>query len=238
MMTGSKQYTYYRIQYAVKYPSKILTGSHMAHQIERNLLTHFSLLSLIHIRPHLHTHHYQQLYTWHLTTHRAYVPIYTGTPVYEDHFLKTLTYLHSQKSQCTKNKIFFQFTNTEEAKLHNASILKGYNYDIAGAIAAQPNTQISFGSEFLPVTELKPLLSDHPHWHALKLILLDGATSPLQPVSQEHRSMDIHYHHDRGNHKSAISIRICWTKQLQKILQNASLCLYLLTYYTSYQMHL
>lgn len=134
MMTGSKQYTYYRIQYAVKYPSKILTGSRMAHQIERNLLTHFSLLSLIHIRPHLHTHHYQQLYT-HLTTHRAYVPIYTGTPVYEDHFFKTLTTCTVKNHSAQKLKF-----SSEEAKLHNASILKGYNYDIARAIAAQPNT--------------------------------------------------------------------------------------------------
>ncbi len=61
----------------------------------------------------------------------------------------------------------------------------------------------SFGSEFRDPIDLEPLLSLHPNWIALKEILLNGATFPLKPISREDRSLDLTFHLERGNHKSA-----------------------------------
>jgi hypothetical protein len=133
-----------------------------------------------------------------------YVLICPRTSVSGDHFLTTLTHLQAQKSHYQSNRLLFNFKNMEEAKIHNATILKVYDYDIARAIATQHNTQISFGFEFFPVNELEPLLTDHPRWCTLKQILLHGATFPLWAISQKHRTMDLHCHHSQGNHKSMI----------------------------------
>jgi hypothetical protein len=61
-----------------------------------------------------------------------------------------------------------------------------------------------FGSEFRKPSELKPILSSHPHWSELNKILNKGATFPLQPISQEQHIMDLDFHRERGNHKSAM----------------------------------
>jgi hypothetical protein len=60
-----------------------------------------------------------------------------------------------------------------------------------------------FGSEFRHPSDLECLLSNHPHWNKLKIILSRGATFPLLPISQDQRDIDLKFHRDRGNHKSA-----------------------------------
>jgi hypothetical protein len=68
---------------------------------------------------------------------------------------------------------------------------------------SQKGSQISFGSEFRSPSDLEELLSDHPFWKRLKDILLNGATFPLRPISNELREKDLLFHQERGNHKSA-----------------------------------
>ena len=63
---------------------------------------------------------------------------------------------------------------------------------------------VSFGSEFRDPLDLESLLSQHPNWTALKEILLNGVSFPLQPISNEARKLDLEYHAARGNHKSAL----------------------------------
>jgi hypothetical protein len=82
--------------------------------------------------------------------------------------------------------------------------LENYNYDVDKAILAQENSQVSYGSEFRNPTILEELLEHHPNWNKLKTILLKGATFPLQHISPKDRKQDLHYHKERGNHKSAI----------------------------------
>lgn len=79
----------------------------------------------------------------------------------------------------TKNKQRFLFFNTEEAKSHNAKILRSFDFNISRAIKAQPNTLLSFGSEFRQPDELEPLLAKHPLWADFKQTLLHGASFPL-----------------------------------------------------------
>jgi hypothetical protein len=69
---------------------------------------------------------------------------------------------------------------------------------------SHPRSQVSFGSEFRPTSDLKELLSGHPYWNTLQEILDNGATFPLRPISKDLREKDIIFHRDRGNHKSAL----------------------------------
>lgn len=97
----------------------------------------------------------------------------------------------------------FIFENSRDAALHNAIVLENFNYNLHDAILAQPNSQVSYGSEFRDPSILEELLQHHPHWEKLKNILLHGATFPLRSISPMDRSQDLLYHQDRGNHKSA-----------------------------------
>jgi hypothetical protein len=45
-------------------------------------------------------------------------------------------------------------------------------------------------------------LRDHPLWQRLKDILDNGASFPLDPITNEEQSIDLAFHRDRGNHKS------------------------------------
>ena len=101
-----------------------------------------------------------------------------------------------------KSKFVFQYS--EEAKRQNTEILRQYNFDISLAIRDQPNSMVSFGSEFRDPKDLEPLLHQHPNWSALKEILLHRVSFPLQEISTEDRKLDLNFHAKRGNHKSAI----------------------------------
>lgn len=64
----------------------------------------------------------------------------------------------------TSQNLLFAFKNTAKAAEHNATVLRNYNYDINAAIMAQPNSQVSYGSEFKDPQLLHQLLQGHPYW--------------------------------------------------------------------------
>lgn len=99
--------------------------------------------------------------------------------------------------------LLFQFQYTPSAALHNAKILEHFDFDISSAIAAQSNTQISFGSEFRSGEILQPLLKFHPHWPHLSRIQTSGTSFPLLPISGTDKKDDINFPFQRGNHASA-----------------------------------
>jgi hypothetical protein len=88
-----------------------------------------------------------------------------------------------------QQNLLFQFKNTQDAALHNDLILKHFNYNLHGAIIAQQNSQVMYGSEFKHPNHLEELLSDHPNWEKLKQILLRGRDIPF--VSHLHRRKEI-----------------------------------------------
>jgi hypothetical protein len=91
-----------------------------------------------------------------------------------------------------------------EAASHNAAILQQFNHDLNKAISAQPNSQVSYGSEFKSPEQLQELLQDHPHWPNLRNLLTFGATFPLSPISDVDRKIDLEFHLQRGNHQSVL----------------------------------
>jgi hypothetical protein len=115
--------------------------------------------------------------------------------------------LHSGQQKLLDCKPLFIFERSTQAAMHNAAILKRFNFDLKAAILAQSPSQVSFGSEFRDSCQLQELLQDHPFWKKLKDILDNGATFPLNPIDDASRKSDLEFHADQGNHKSTIKFK-------------------------------
>ena len=61
-------------------------------------------------------------------------------------------------------------------------LIRPYSGDLRAALAAQPFSTISPGSEFRPAHILAPLLSRHPLWSAFSERITDGAEFPLRDI--------------------------------------------------------
>ncbi len=89
--------------------------------------------------------------------------------------------------------LLFKSKGTTEACLHNAMVLRNFNFDLSKAILAQNKSQVMFGSEFKDPSLLEELQ-----------ILSSGAEFSLEPLSNDDRIQDLEYHLNRSNHKSAL----------------------------------
>ena len=72
-----------------------------------------------------------------------------------------------QRSLPPPSSTHFRFEMSNEAAIHNDAILKSHNFDITRATAANPNSHISYGSEFQTVEVLEP---PHPIIHLWKAV--------------------------------------------------------------------
>jgi hypothetical protein len=97
----------------------------------------------------------------------------------------------------------FRFEWTDAAAAHNLRVLRRFNLDLAAAIAAQPFSAVTPGSEFRPAAQLAPFLSRHPLWPRFQERITLGAQFPLQPIDDGDRLTDLTATLSRGNHKSA-----------------------------------
>ena len=97
----------------------------------------------------------------------------------------------------------FHFDWTPAAAAHNLAVLRRYKGDLRVALASQPFSTISPGSEFRPAHLLAPLLSCHPLWSAFANRITDGAEFPLRDIPDAERLADVAASLARGNHKSA-----------------------------------
>jgi hypothetical protein len=97
----------------------------------------------------------------------------------------------------------FLFKLNAEAAEYNARVLEFNNFDLKQVIIQQHPSQISFGSEFRSPELVSELLQDHPFWSRLEELLNHGAKFPLTEISEDDRRLDLQFHQDRGNHKSA-----------------------------------
>ena len=141
--------------------------------------------------------------TPHLTTGQDSPPT-QPKPLSDTKFNKLIADLAFDQDapHCHTARTSFHFAMTEQAAIHNASILGMHGFDLEKAINSQDNSPISYGSEFRHWTKLEPLLHRHPLWNQMKTILRDGATFPLRKISAEERASDKDFMIARGNHKS------------------------------------
>ena len=99
--------------------------------------------------------------------------------------------------------VAFRFEWSDDAARHNLEVLRSFNLDLAAAIAAQPFSSLTPGSEFRSAALLAPLLSAHPLWPRFFERITVGAEFPLTPISDAERRTDLQAILSRGNHKSA-----------------------------------
>jgi hypothetical protein len=103
----------------------------------------------------------------------------------------------------TPQPSLFTFELTNEAASRNLCILKRFNRNLQQAIDAQPNSPISYGSEFRSPTTLAPLFEHHPNWTRLRQLLSNGSIWPLASIPEESRQDNLHQAIEFGNHKGA-----------------------------------
>ena len=60
--------------------------------------------------------------------------------------------------------VAFRFDWSDAAARHNLDVLRSYHLNLAAAIAAQPFSTVTPGSEIRAASLLSPLLSQHPLW--------------------------------------------------------------------------
>ena len=75
--------------------------------------------------------------------------------------------------------------------------------DLRRALADQPFSTLTPGSEFRPATLLAPLRSCHPLWPLYRERITLGAEFPPAPIDEPSRKDDVITTLTRGNHKSA-----------------------------------
>jgi hypothetical protein len=117
-------------------------------------------------------------------------------------FLEIIRTLQTTPSPNLNPPLFIFKLNTAAAE-YNAKILKGTNFNLKSIIDQQHLSQLSFGSKFRSPKLLEELLHNHPFWPRLKQLLTNGASFPLTEISPVDRLMDLKFHEERGNHKSA-----------------------------------
>jgi hypothetical protein len=120
----------------------------------------------------------------------------------ESEFIDTVSLLMSTPIT-PMNPPLFIFKKCPLAASHNANILEKHNFNLDEIIKKQHPSQLSYGSEFRPSSDLKKLLEDHPLWYKLQNILNKGASFPLLPLDETDRRLDLEFHLSRGNHKSS-----------------------------------
>ena len=97
----------------------------------------------------------------------------------------------------------FIFDWTPTAMAHNLATLRRFGLKWSAALAAQPFSTLTPGSEFRSADALAPLLSRHPLWRRFRERISDGADFPLTPIDDALRRTDVIAALARGNHKSA-----------------------------------
>ncbi|KAI2507376.1 hypothetical protein MHU86_7096 [Fragilaria crotonensis] len=123
----------------------------------------------------------------------------------------------------TPSKPPIRFELTEQAAIHNASVLELVDFDIGRLIRDHTTSTLGFGSEFRQVGELRPLLGRHPHFPNLEQILSEGMHYVFKGSSANRRGKGSGGNDDQGNHKSAQSEQEQVRKLLAKDVLHGSL---------------
>ena len=100
----------------------------------------------------------------------------------------------------------FIFTLSKKAAEHNSKIIAKYDYDMEKVLnATTKNTQLEYGSEFRPSSDLEPILTNHPLWPKTKDILNQGCNVAFSHQDIKIEKEDLQLGLKRGNHKGAVN---------------------------------
>ena len=118
-------------------------------------------------------------------------------------FLRELIALATAPSR-TPKKASVRFDVSDSAAKMNGHLLQEADYDFKILLATQAESTLAVGSEFRPVQELRPLLSNHPGFDELAEILVHGMPYRYaREITEAQREHEVFAMLGRGNHKSA-----------------------------------
>ena len=86
----------------------------------------------------------------------------------------------------------FSFSLTEEAATHNSAIIKSHDFDSTTTMdKLTPGTQLQYGLELRPASDLKYILHHHPLWKKIELLLTHGSIIPslIEPNCRQRRCL-------------------------------------------------
>jgi hypothetical protein len=88
--------------------------------------------------------------------------------------------------------------------IHKQNVLESFGYDLKRVIDDNTGSTISFGSEFWPADQLRPLLSRHPLFDAMEKFIYHGMPYIFsRELTAEESLMELTASIARENHKSA-----------------------------------
>ena len=97
----------------------------------------------------------------------------------------------------------FRFERTHEAAHHNSRMILENGGDLESLVSSLSYSFTHYGSEFRDIVLLEELLSSNNKWSELKSIINKGVDYEMDEINEDDRKMDIDFHLNRGNHKSA-----------------------------------
>ena len=74
---------------------------------------------------------------------------------------------------------------TPNTATYNSKIFKQFNYDFGKIISTYPDSDLSYGSEFRPVSILVPLLDNHRSWLDFSKYYTFGFDASFSPLSDK-----------------------------------------------------
>ena len=97
----------------------------------------------------------------------------------------------------------FRFKRTHEAAHHNSKMILENGGNLETLLSSLSYSFTHYGSEFREVDLLEELLSSKNKWSDLKSIVNKGVDYEMDEINEDDHKLDIDFHLDRGNHKSA-----------------------------------
>ena len=120
---------------------------------------------------------------------------------YPKNLVQLAKHITSQEPKKMK-KPDFKFEFTSDAAIENWKLLsEKYGKNLGKALDSNPDTQLSYGSEFRETKLLELIFSRHPLWKRMKQLLEKGACYPLEDLENENRKKDLQDALEFGNHK-------------------------------------
>jgi hypothetical protein len=92
---------------------------------------------------------------------------------------------------------------SHEAATTNLDFLRQHDFHMNHAIASQPGSPVSFGSEFRPACLLEPVFKHHPLWSKVKSVIYQGAVFPLTSIEKADSDTENFFMLEYENHKFA-----------------------------------
>jgi hypothetical protein len=140
--------------------------------------------------------------------------------VWPENLVELVQVLDTPIQKPDKPEFAFEMT-TEAAERNYLLLMQKYKSSLELALKSQQHSSLGIGSEFRPIKVLQAIYGSHPTWNWMVPVLRDGSLWPLEPISKELRSTDVHEAIEFGNHQGAQENPSLLTKLVTKDVKHS-----------------